>query len=242
MTKLSIEDLAAELIRKIEAGDIGNEQGKMPSERELLAIYPVSRYTLRQALNKLSKMGWIYQMQGRGSYIRFQSNQKPTIEQGDLGFNEDLTRGEKNIRTVKASKRLVKAADALFLPSHKQFAKDQHFIEVQRFRTLDNKPYLIERSYYIPEIVGEISETMMDGSMFQALAEEKQLTVAFIDKFIQSKPLTKEQAAFFHLEEGMPALIVRDDSYLRNGELLAFSMIHYDYRMATLYMHKKIIL
>ena len=58
MTKLSIEDLAAELIRKIEAGDIGNEQGKMPSERELLAIYPVSRYTLRQALNKLSKMGW----------------------------------------------------------------------------------------------------------------------------------------------------------------------------------------
>ena len=71
---------------------------------------------------------------------------KPTIEQGDLGFNEDLTRGEKNIRTVKASKRLVKAADALFLPSHKQFAKDQHFIEVQRFRTLDDKPYLIERS------------------------------------------------------------------------------------------------
>ena len=56
MTKLSIEDLAAELIRKIEAGDIGNEQGKMPSERELLAIYPVSRYTLRQALNKLSKI------------------------------------------------------------------------------------------------------------------------------------------------------------------------------------------
>ena len=46
MTKLSIEDLAAELIRKIEAGDIGNEQGKMPSERELLAIYPflVIRY------------------------------------------------------------------------------------------------------------------------------------------------------------------------------------------------------
>ena len=83
---------------------------------------------------------------------------------------------------------------------------------------------------------------MMEGSMFQALAEEKQLTVAFIDKFIQSKPLTKEQAAFFHLEEGMPALIVRDDSYLKNGELLAFSMIHYDYRMATLYMHKKIIL
>lgn len=75
MTKLSIEDLAAELIRKIEAGDIGNEQGKMPSERELLAIYPVSRYTLRQALNKLSKMGWIYQMQGRGSYIRFHNNQ-----------------------------------------------------------------------------------------------------------------------------------------------------------------------
>ncbi len=44
MTKLSIEDLAAELIRKIEAGDIGNEQGKMPSERELWRFIQFSLY------------------------------------------------------------------------------------------------------------------------------------------------------------------------------------------------------
>ncbi len=154
-------------------------------------------------------------MQGRGSYIRFQNNQKPAIEQGDLGFNEDLTQGEKTFRTVKASKRLVKVSEALFLPSQKQFAKDQHFIEVQRFRTLDDKPYLIERSYYIPEIVGEISETMMEGSMFQALAEEKQLTVAFIDKFIQSKPLTKEQSCLLSFRRRHASMIVRDDSYLK---------------------------
>lgn len=241
MEKLNIDQLVAELISKIDSGALANEEGKLPSERELLARYPISRYTLRQALDKLSKMGRIYQMQGRGSYIRGRNMSAASYEQGDLGSNEDLTRGETNIQTVHFTKRIIHSEEALFLPSQKQFSQEQQFIEVKRYRTLDNKPYLIDHSYYIPEIVGDISDTMVLGSMFEALEIEKDLRVGFIDKFIQSDALDAIQADFFRLKEGMPTLTVRDDSYLKNGELLAFSKIFYDYRLATLYMHKKLV-
>lgn len=241
MEKLSIDQVVAKLIQGIESKTLANAEGKLPSERELLALYPISRYTLRQALNQLSKMGWIYQMQGRGSYVRGQNNHSTLIDQGDLGSNEDLTRGEKNIQTVHYTKRIINYGETLFLPSQKKFGSEQTFIELKRYRTLDNKPYLIDHSYYIPEVVGDISDAMVRGSMFEALEKEKQLQVGFIDKFIQSDTLTATQAEFFRLEEGMPTLTVRDDSYLRNGELLAFSKIFYDYRLATLYMHKKLV-
>lgn len=240
MEKPTIDQLVAELIRGIDSHDLANDAGKLPSERELLARYAVSRYTLRQALNKLSKMGRIYQMQGRGSFVRAQTD-PAALKQGELGSNEDLTRGEKNIQTVQFLKREVTSSEALFLPSQIQFAYDQRFIEVQRYRTLDGQPYLIDHSYYLADRVRQMSDEMVQGSIFEALAKEKQLEVGFIDKFIESGALTAAQAAFFHLEAGMPTLIVRDDSYLKNGELLAFSKIYYDYRLATLYMHKKIV-
>ena len=65
------------------------------------------------------------------------------------------------------------------------------------------------------------------------------MTVSFIDKFIRCELLTAKQAAFWH-ERGSPSLVVRDDSYLREGDLMAFSKIFYDYRETTLFMHKKL--
>lgn len=42
---------------------------KLPTERELAETYKVSRQTVRQALEKLEKDGFIRKVQGSGSYI-----------------------------------------------------------------------------------------------------------------------------------------------------------------------------
>ncbi|MCW3745469.1 UTRA domain-containing protein [Enterococcus gallinarum] len=99
---------------------------------------------------------------------------------------------------------------------------------------------MIEKSYYLADIVGQIPESAMYGSMFEYFAQEKGVTVSFIDKFIRCELLTAKQAAFFGMNAGSPSLVVRDDSYLREGDLMAFSKIFYDYRETTLFMHKKL--
>lgn len=239
--KWDIDSLTTDIIKRIKERTLADKNGKLPSERKLMDHYKVSRYSLRQALSKLSKLGYIYQIQGRGSYIHEHRYQTNSMTQSDLGFTEDLAREGKRIQTVSAIQRIVSFSEIDFSPSNQQFSSEQLFIEVERFRTLESKPYLVEHSYYLPEIVGKISEAAMYGSMFDYLSKEKGLTVGFIDKFIRCELLTESYAEFFQLAAGMPSLIVRDDSYLREGELVAFSKIYYDYRNATLFMHKKLL-
>jgi GntR family transcriptional regulator of bglA len=235
-----IEALTADLIARIDKKNLADPQGKLPSEKELMDHYQVSRYSLRQALSRLSERGYIYQVQGRGSYVHDRLTQEPKVIQSDLGFTEDLAREGKMIQTIQAKQRLVSYAEIDFSPTHQHFAENQLFIEVLRFRTLDDQPYLIDQSYYLADIVGEIPESAMYGSMFEYLAQEKGLPVSFIDKFIRCELLSAQQAAFFGMAPGSPSLVVRDDSYLREGALMVFSKIFYDYREATLFMHKKL--
>lgn len=238
--KWNIDTLAEDLIKRSKKGELANKEGRLPSENKMLNHYQVSRYSLREALNKLSKLGYIYKIQGRGSYIHDPQYQGTSALHSNLGYREDLAMDGKKIQTVTAKQRLVSLDELDFFPGNQEFSTDQKFIEILRYRSLLNKPYLIERSYYIPEIVGDIPEAALYGSMFYYLAKEKKLKVSFIDKFIRCDLLTSDQAQFFHLDKGMPTLAVRDDSYLREGQLMAFSKISYDYRDTTLYMHKKI--
>lgn len=59
-----------ELIKKesIEYGE------KLPSEYELMEKFKVSRHTIRQAFGELSKEGWIYKEQGRGTFSNYRKN------------------------------------------------------------------------------------------------------------------------------------------------------------------------
>ena len=94
--------------------DLADRNGKLPSEKELMEHYQVSRYSLRQALSRLSKRGYIYQIQGRGSYVHDQLTQEQKAVQSDLGFTEDLAREGKLIQTVQATQRLVSYAEIDF--------------------------------------------------------------------------------------------------------------------------------
>lgn len=41
----------------------------MPTESELMAMFDVSRHTIRRALSDLINQGWLYTMQGSGTYV-----------------------------------------------------------------------------------------------------------------------------------------------------------------------------
>lgn len=61
--------LKRDLVKKIEMGDY---QEDMPilSERELMETYQVSRITVRRAIDELVNEGYLYKIQGKGTYIK----------------------------------------------------------------------------------------------------------------------------------------------------------------------------
>lgn len=236
---IDIATLVQEMIVAIQNGTLADEKGKLPGEYKLMDHYQVSRYALREALGKLNEMGYLYQARGVGSFVRPRRHERVMTLQNSLDFTEEIARQGRTLQTVKATQQILTVADADFVPENYQLSPDLQLIEIERYRTLDDEPYQIEKSYYLKNLAEEIPEKIMYNSVFHYFEQEKALKIGFLDKVISCAPLMKVGADFFNLPVGAPTLIVRDDTFLISGELFAFSKICYDYRKAELFMFKK---
>ena len=237
--KLDITTLVKEMITAIQMGTLADENDKLPSEYKLMEYYQVSRYTLRESLNKLNEMGYLYQARGVGSFVRPRRHERVVTLQNSIDFTEEIARQGRTLETVVAHQKVMTVAEAEFLPENYPLASNLSLIEIERFRTLDDEPYLVEKSYYLRALAIEIPEEKMYDSVFQYFEQEKALKIGFIDKVISCTTLEEVEARFFDLSIGAPTLVVRDDTFLNSGDLFAFSKICYDYRKAELFMFKK---
>ncbi|PZD93203.1 GntR family transcriptional regulator [Paenibacillus sambharensis] len=77
--------LRDEILVSLQAGKWKpNEQ--MPSEHELAAKYVMSRQTVRQALGELEKDGWLYRLQGKGTFVSPRTGARPQREVQTVGM------------------------------------------------------------------------------------------------------------------------------------------------------------
>ena len=58
-----------DIINFIEKGEY-SEESLVPSERELMVKYNVSRITVRRALDDLQNAGYLYKVHGKGTFVK----------------------------------------------------------------------------------------------------------------------------------------------------------------------------
>lgn len=68
--------------RLITTGQLANDD-KIPTEKELMEEFHVSRITVANALTQLAKDGWIYRIPGRGSFVQGKSVPQPVSQYQD---------------------------------------------------------------------------------------------------------------------------------------------------------------
>lgn len=239
-TKNDTSILVKKIIAAIQAGDLMDDKRKLPAEPELMEKYQVTRYALRQALEQLNTMGYVYQVHGVGTFVRPQQDAGSIVLEHDGGLSEEMARVGRNLTTQTASEKVIPISEAEFLPDTWDFAPDSKLIEVKRFRLLDDVPYVVEHSYYLQSVIEEIPEKNLYGSLFKYFENQREIKIGFIDQLIMSEPLQKSASEFMKLPVDSPSLVVQDETYLNSGQLLAFSKQYYNYRMAKLFMVKKI--
>lgn len=238
--KMDTSVLVKKIITAIQSGELMDEQRKLPSEPVLMDHYQVTRYTLRQALQQLSTMGYIYQVHGVGTFVRQQQTGNSMALEHNGGLTDEAARVGRQLVTKDASEKIITASEAEFLPETPQFEKDAKLIEVKRFRALDSQPYVMEHSYYLQSVIEEIPETALYGSLFHYFEQKRETQIGFIDQLIMSEPLPKAAGEFMDLPAGSPSLVVQDESYLNTGQLLAFSKQYYNFKTAKLFVVKKV--
>lgn len=176
----------------------------LPSESELENMYNISRTPVRQALKQLENDGYIYRLQGKGSFV---SNSNPTGKWIlTTGFMHKYNKEWQKISVKTLNIKKVKSEEIASLLG---INKDNEFYEIERIRLYKNEPVLYLKHNFNPRIPIEI---FMHNPEFpskdQLLKEKINVGILDIQEKIESISANAEIAQNLNIPEKSPVLKV----------------------------------
>jgi len=209
------------LLNQITEGEIkpGNA---IPTERELIQIYGISRITVRRAIQELEKRGYVRREQGRGTFVA-----PPRIQRGVArltSFSKEIT-----ARGMKPASRLLALRQK---PATGRVARQLRVEEgrliwfVERLRLADSEPIALNLSYLrLPaDVALTVSELEEEVSLWKLL-EKKGIALAEADKTIEAIAADEWQADLLQVKENAPLLLVEGIVYSGDGTPIEFSQV-----------------
>ncbi|MCD6355792.1 MAG: GntR family transcriptional regulator [Anaerolineaceae bacterium] len=216
----------ANIIRQlIENGDF-QPYNAIPSERMLEERYNLSRPTIRQAINLLSKQGYLYRVQGKGTFVSPPKLQKGMLEL--TSFSEDmlsrgLTPGHKilefgYVKPDAKTRRQLKIED-----------KDKKVLRIKRLRFGDNEPIGLQDSYLSLGDKQTITREEIEkkGSIYAILREKLGIYPTEADETLEVTLATREEANLLNIAEGNPLLLNERTLWSQDRKAIEFVRILY---------------
>lgn len=210
-----------DLMEQIQKGQL-KVGDKLPSEAELENIYGFSKTPIRQALHKLEDKGYIYRLQGKGSFV---ANYKP------LEHWTQLT-GFKNYYDVEWDKISAQSIEAYEkenreLIAELGFSNVEHVTYLKRIRLYGGKPFVFMEHYVSPQVplsVFEKDPTFV-SAVSKKIKEHLQTDFSKVYETIEAVGATKEIANHLKISVGDPLLKIIRKAYV-NDELVDYNIYY----------------
>jgi GntR family transcriptional regulator len=197
---------------------------RLPSEKELMSSFAVSRITVRQAMGELEKEGAIYRIAGKGSYVA-----KPAPVQ-DLtrlqGFGEAMSRlGYETLNEVIGMGAMAAPADVarqLAVPAGASVT------EIRRVRYVDREPVSLDVTYVATELGERLArEDLATRDIFAILELDFGIALGHADLSISTLAAVAPLTSHLKVKAGAPILYLERLTHSREGVPLEFDRIYY---------------
>jgi GntR family transcriptional regulator len=219
------EDLLA-LIRGLAPGSV------IQTERELCALYGVSRTTVRQALQELVHEGHLYRRQGRGTFVA-----PPKLVQTIQlhGHAEEM-----EAAGLRPGSQLLSAESVAAPPEVAAFfglAAGGVAHRIVRVRLVDDVPIAVQTVYLDQERFGEVGGQLAESvSLYRLLRERYAAEIAGGEETIEAATADQETAGLLEIEPGSALLVLHRRSWQTDGRPVEWSASLYRadrYRVAV---------
>ena len=207
----------------IDSGKLA-ESDQMPTEEAIGELFSVSRITVRQALDGLTQDGYIYKIQGKGSFV---SSHKTDMQLNHLiGFSDEMRSLGLEPSTRLVEQQLIPAgkvvADALGI------AEQQKVYYLVRLRCADGIPMAVEHLHMPFFRFPGLEAADFSGSLYRSLREKYACETAKAVQRIQAGAATGREAHLLEIKAGAPVLRICRTTYEANGS--AFEYVESVYR------------
>ena len=197
---------------------------QMPSESATMAMFKVSRITVRQALGDLQKEGLIFKIHGKGSFVS-----KPKAFQ-DLarlqGFGEAMSsKGYESYNQV-ISFKIVQAPKQV--AERLRVAPRSSVAEIKRVRYLNREPISLDVTY-LPSEIGERlrNEDLASRDIFLIIENDYGIGLGNADLQIEAMLADASLAVPLQIEEGTPILCIQRLTFTTDQQPLDFEYLYY---------------
>jgi len=201
-----------EILRQhIEAGRYQPGE-QLPSERELMNMFGISRITAQAAVKELIQSNMAYRIKGKGTFV---ARAKIRGLSSFGSFTEDIRQ-----RGMTPSSRVVEFTT---IPADKEMQEhlglqpEDVCIKLTRVRLANNEPVAIE-IVLIPKLLvpGIENEDLEKGSLYEILSRRYGLHPSWSEGIFEAAPADRWQAELLGLKPGVPVLIVHRVTFDKN--------------------------
>lgn len=183
---------------------------RIPSERELTDEFGVSRMTARQALKELENQGYLYRVQGKGTFVATPKLDQPLMAL--TSFTEDMRR-----RGMTAAARVLSVGEppagphvgrALGIDSGAQVFR------LERLRLADGQPMALEISHVPVEVCPGLADVDFSStSLYFVLAERFGIRLRHGGQSLEAVSAGSYEAEVLQVREGVPLLLMERLAY-----------------------------
>ncbi len=214
-----------EMLRKHITSGHYPEGALLPSENELCAIHGMTRPTVRQALDKLVKDGYIIKHQGKGSIV----NKLPH----DIGilsiYGTKSAIGGDYLKTQIIIKPQIQIWDSPFPFELSSIEQESGCLYMERLRLVNDVPVFYDINH-IPNINLSrfTSRNFENRSLFDILRVNYQIEITGGEQKIRAIKAVKEIASPLKVKEGHPILYLERKLKTNRPDFCIYSTIYFN--------------
>lgn len=189
---------------------------KLPPERQLAEEYGVSRFTIRQALEKLASIGVVRIVQGSGIWINEQTRSNPLVYNSITEKRFDQMR----YRMVSLHKKRPEREDRQIFG----LTDDDFIWQFCRLRFVDDVATQIEISRMPAALFSDLNQEVIEHSLQQYVLS-KGLQISHLLTSYRAVSVSREQSVLLGCKKGSPAMHINNRGILDGGRVYEISDI-----------------
>lgn len=188
------------------------EGDQMPTEEAIGTMFDVSRITVRKALDGLVQGGYVYKIQGKGSFV---TSRKADIQLDHLiGFSEEMRELGMEPSSVLINQTITSPNE--IATSMLQLEKDQKVYALTRVRYADDIPMAIEKVFLPFVRFAGMEKYDLENSLYAILKNHYACEANRAVQSIQSGLVNTSDAKLLQIKVGAPILRISRTTYDSN--------------------------
>jgi GntR family transcriptional regulator len=214
-----------DLRKRIAAGDYAIGQ-LLPSERELVKTYHVSRLTVREAINRLVAQGMVRKEQGKGTFVS-----KPTTDHmvGSLNSTSEVFLLKNyTLKTKVVTSKVSTPSKEICKKLKLQTGGTEKIFYLERVRYADDQPFAHIKCYLPYDPIEKIEAIDFSvASLYRTLEDKYRLELYEAFEVIEAAIVDGTSARLLELKASAPVLLSQRTAYLKDGSIIEYEQVLY---------------